>query len=127
MSAIDFNPSEHTHKNQFPAADCTSIFLSSFEDSIYSVSDTPTQHTCGASKTNKNLTNGLKITTHQRLFKIKKHKFSLNFQSRPSKQHFLFLKIKIFSLSLLSHRSLFQISIATAHCLASLSELRYRK
>ena len=59
-------------------------------EKVYGVSETPTQHTCGVSKTNEKLTNGLKITTHLRLFKIKKHKYSLNFQSSPSKQHFPF-------------------------------------
>ena len=33
-------------------------------EKVYSVSGTPSQHTCGVSKTNENLTNGIKITTH---------------------------------------------------------------
>ena len=58
-------------------------------EKVYNVSETPTQHKCGVSRTNEKLTNGLKITTHQfKLFKIKKYKYSLNFQSPPSKQHF---------------------------------------
>ena len=38
-------------------------------EKVYCVSETPAQHTCGVSKTNENLTNVLKITTHQRLYK----------------------------------------------------------
>ena len=45
-------------------------------EKVYSASETPTHHTCGVSKTNENLTNGLKITTHQlRLHKTKRHKY----------------------------------------------------
>ena len=39
-----------------------------YKEKVYSVFKTPTQHTCGVSKTNENLTNGLKITIHQRFF-----------------------------------------------------------
>ena len=46
------------------------------QEKVYSVSETPTQHTCGVSKANENLTNGLKITTHQlKLYKTKRHKY----------------------------------------------------
>ena len=62
-------------------------------EKVYNVSETPTQHKCGVSRTNEKLTNRLKITTHQfKLFKIKKYKYSLNFQSPPSKQHFPFFE-----------------------------------
>ena len=53
-------------------------------EKVYSASETPTHHTCGVSKTNEKLTNGLKITTHQfKLFKIKKIQILSKF-SKPT-------------------------------------------
>ena len=69
-------------------------------EKVYSVFETPTQHTYGVSKTNTKLTHGLKITTHQlRLFKIKRHKYLLNFHY-PATLPFLLLQNKKFHLSL---------------------------
>ena len=71
------------------------------KEKVYSVSETPTQHTRGVSKTNEKLTNILKITTHQlRLHKTKRHKYPLIFP-HPATLPFPFSKIKNFiSLSL---------------------------
>ena len=50
------------------------------QEKVYSVFGTPTQHTCGVSKTNTKLTQRLKIRTQQlRLFKRKTRKYLLNF------------------------------------------------
>ena len=70
------------------------------KEKVYSVSETPTQHTCGVSKTNEKLTNILKITTHQlRLHKKKRHKYPLIFP-HPTTLPFPLLQNKKFHLSL---------------------------
>ena len=69
-------------------------------EKVYSVFEIPTQHTYGVSKTNTKLTDGLKITTQQlKLFKIKRHKYPLNFHY-PATLPFLLLQNKKFHLSL---------------------------
>ena len=68
----------------------------------------------------KKLTNGLKITTYQiMLFKIKKHKYSLNFQSPPSKQHFPFFENQNF----LSISALSPLSLPNLHSHSPLSSI----
>ena len=63
-------------------------------EKVYSVSETPTQHTCDVSKTNEKLTNGLKITSQQlRLHKTKRHKYPLNFHY-PAALYFPLLQNK---------------------------------
>ena len=58
------------------------------KEKVYSVSETPTQHTRGVSKTNEKLTNILKIKIHQlRLHKNKKTQIPSNF---PPSHHFAF-------------------------------------
>ena len=76
-----------------------------YKEKVYAIFETPTQHTCGVSRSNKKWIHVLKITSQQlKLLKIKRQKYPLNFQSPAVKttRVFLFLKVKIFSLSLLS-------------------------
>ena len=69
------------------------------EEKVYSVSGTPSQHTCGVSKTNENLTNGIKITLTSSGYIKQKDPNTLEFSPHLATLPFPLLQNKKFNLS----------------------------
>ena len=79
------------------------------EEKVYSVSGTPSQHTYGVSKTNENLTNGIKITLTSSGYIKQKDPNTLEFSPHLATLPFPLLQNKKFNLSL-SHSLYFSRS-----------------
>ena len=69
------------------------------EEKVYSVSGTPSQHTCGVSKTNENLTNGIKIALTSSGYIKQKDPNTLEFSPHLATLPFPLLQNKKFNLS----------------------------